>query len=158
MNILKKLVFFIGRACFSVIFILAGAQKIFNWAAVEQGLVNALCEWMGAFQRMGWSHQFIDILISWAPLLMVFCIVFEVIGGILLFLGVRVRLASFLLILVLVSATLLFHNFWMMEGDQVALQMVMFLKNLSIFGGLLVFLVIGDYFKSQKKSSPSPEK
>ncbi|MCS7271144.1 MAG: DoxX family protein, partial [Gemmataceae bacterium] len=46
-----------------------------------------------------------------------------------------------LLIVFLIPATVIFHNFWAFEGQEQQMQMIMFLKNLAILGGLL--LVVG---------------
>ena len=47
------------------------------------------------------------------------------------------------LILFTVVTTLLFHNFWAFEGGDYQVQMISFMKNLSITGGLLLVLAYG---------------
>jgi putative oxidoreductase len=42
-----------------------------------------------------------------------------------------------------VIATLIFHNFWAVPADQAQNQMIHFLKNVSILGGLLYVVVHG---------------
>ena len=40
-------------------------------------------------------------------------------------------------------AALLFHNFWAVPADQAQNQMIHFMKNISIMGGLLFVVVYG---------------
>ena len=65
-------------------------------------------------------------------------------GAILLAIGYHARLAAAVLALFTVAATLLFHNFWAAPADQAVLQMIMFMKNLAIVGGLLLVVVHGN--------------
>ncbi len=62
----------------------------------------------------------------------------ELAGAAMLFLGYRARLASFVLFLYLIPITLIFHNFWASHGVEAQMQMVNFLKNIAIMGGLLM--------------------
>jgi putative oxidoreductase len=80
----------------------------------------------------------------------IFC---ELAGSVTLILGYYARFGALVLLVFLIPTTLIFHtNF----GDQI--QMIMFWKNVSMFGGLLVLLAVGagrfslDYFfRSGKK-------
>ena len=52
-------------------------------------------------------------------------------------------LAVLALLIFLVPVTLVFHNFWAVPAQQQQLEMVNFLKNLAIGGGLLIVLGTG---------------
>jgi uncharacterized membrane protein YphA (DoxX/SURF4 family) len=67
----------------------------------------------------------------------------EIVGGLLIFLGMWVRFGALILVLFLIPTTFLFHDFWQLQGPDRALEMTMFLKNLSIIGGLLILLAYG---------------
>lgn len=67
----------------------------------------------------------------------------EILGGLALVVGALTRLASLGLILFLIPTTLLFHNFWALEGPEQQMQMVNFLKNLQIMGGLALLIAFG---------------
>jgi putative oxidoreductase len=67
----------------------------------------------------------------------------EFAGGILLAAGYQARIAAALLAAFTAVATLLFHAFWAAPADQAVLQTIMFLKNVAIFGGLLLVVVHG---------------
>ncbi len=59
-------------------------------------------------------------------------------GGLSVLLGYRARLGAWLLVLFLVPVTLAIHHFWTVPDPMARqLDMVMFLKNLSILGGAL---------------------
>ena len=64
-------------------------------------------------------------------------------GGLALLLGFHTRAAALLLFLYLIPTTLVFHNFWAYPPEQQQLQMIMFLKNLAIMGGLGMLVSFG---------------
>jgi putative oxidoreductase len=66
----------------------------------------------------------------------------ELIGGILILLGIGTRYAALLMMLFMIVATLSSHRFWeFTDPAQFRLQQSQFFKNVSIFGGfVLVFL------------------
>ena len=61
----------------------------------------------------------------------------ELAGGLALALSYRARVAALLLALFTIGVSPIFHAFWSAPADQALLQMLMFTKNLAIFGGLL---------------------
>jgi len=82
-------------------------------------------------------------------------IIFELVGSIFVILGYYARFGAFLLVIFLIPTTIIFHtNF----DDPI--QIIHFMKNLSMFGGCLVLLAMGpgrfslDYlFKNRKKQA-----
>lgn len=73
-----------------------------------------------------------------APFFLVMAILFELIGGLSVLAGYKARLGALALIVFLIPATLIFHNFWAYTGQEQMMQMTNFLKNVSIGGGLLL--------------------
>jgi putative oxidoreductase len=67
----------------------------------------------------------------------------EVVGGLAIAVGFHARIAALALALFTLLATLLFHNFWAMPAEQQMVQQLMFMKNLSVIGGLLLMFVFG---------------
>lgn len=65
------------------------------------------------------------------------------IGGILVLIGYRSGLGSFLLLLYWVPVTFIVHSFWNDPPELRAVQSVLFMKNLSIVGALLMVIVNG---------------
>ena len=67
----------------------------------------------------------------------------EVLGGIAIAIGLLTRVASLGLILFMIPTTLIFHAFWNAAGEAHMTQMVNFMKNLAIIGGLAVLMAQG---------------
>jgi putative oxidoreductase len=67
----------------------------------------------------------------------------ELVGGLLLLVGVKARVAAIVLAAFLVPATVLFHNPAGLTGMDAQMQVIQVLKNLSIIGGLLTIVTRG---------------
>ena len=72
------------------------------------------------------------------PLLFAIAVAIEVLGGLSVLLGLRGRLGALILALYLIPVTIVFHNFWGVPAEQQQMELVNFLKNLAIAGGLLI--------------------
>ena len=107
-----------ARICLCIIFINSGVGKIFGFAGTAEMMAN----------------RGLPI----ATVLLVFTIAFQLLGGLSLLLGYKVKLGSMLLILFLIPATLVFHNPIADPGE-----LNSFLKNLGLIGGLLMFISAG---------------
>lgn len=112
-----------ARILLSLIFLLSGLAKLGTW---EQTAAYMASKGMPL-----------------VPLFLVGAIVLEVGGGLSVLLGWRTRLGAVALILFLILAAVIFHNFWAYEGLEQQIQMAMFLKNVSIMGGLLLLFYFG---------------
>jgi putative oxidoreductase len=64
-------------------------------------------------------------------------------GGILLIVGYKVRWVAIAFFLWLIPTTLIFHKFWGIDAAQAQNQMINFLKNVSIMGGMLLLVAFG---------------
>lgn len=113
----------VGRIALGAIFLLSGIAKL----ADQQGTLQHM-------EQAGIP----------APHLMLFIAAFaEIFGAAALMTGFLARLGALGLVVYLAITTLVFHHFWTMEGDEAKTQMVNFMKNLSIIGGLLVLSAAG---------------
>ncbi len=108
----------LGRLLMSVIFILSGFQKLMHFSQVASMMAGKG--------------------IPLASVALALSITIEIGGGLLLITGYKVRYVAIVMALWMVPVTLTFHNFWAYQGDAREMQMVNFLKNLAIIGGLLV--------------------
>jgi putative oxidoreductase len=81
--------------------------------------------------------------LRFVPVLLVLAIVIEVSGALSLLLGYKTRVGALWLIAYLVPTTLVFHDFWTFLGPDRQMQMVHFMKNVAILGGLLVIHAFG---------------
>lgn len=77
-------------------------------------------------------------MVMWPSVLLAIGIAFEVLGGLSLVLGYKTRWGAWALIVFTLVASALFHNFL-----KDPTQIVMFLKNISIIGGLLYVAAYG---------------
>jgi putative oxidoreductase len=101
----------LGRIMLALIFILAGISKIQDPAGTA-----------GYMQSVG-----LPAALLWPT------IALEVIGGICVAIGFQTRIAAFALAIFSIAAAVIFHrNF----ADQ--MQMILFLKNIAMAGGLLL--------------------
>ena len=108
----------LGRLLMSVIFILSGFQKLMHFSQTASMMAGKG--------------------IPLATVALVLTIAIELGGGLLLITGYKVKYVAIVMALWMVPVTLSFHNFWAYQGDAREMQMVNFLKNLAIIGGLLV--------------------
>ena len=69
--------------------------------------------------------------------------VLELAGGLAILVGFQTKIAAWLLFLYLIPVTFLFHNFWAMQGAEQQQNMINFLKNVSIMGGLVILATNG---------------
>ena len=118
-----QLLIVIARICLSVIFILAGFDKIVSFTAVANNLGT--------------------LNVPYAKLILGVAVAFEFGGGLFLLLGWHARMGAWMLIIFTLLATVLFHAFWELDGAAAATHLQHFLKNLTMVGGLLYVAVFG---------------
>lgn len=134
---------FLGRIFLSGIFLLSAVQEMFNWSSTEQYFLMSVTRWMNGLQAGNFLSSIFSRLFPWMHWILLVAIIFKIVGALLLILGCKVRLGATLLIIFLIPATWIVHGFWMLPPADQALEMVMFMKNISILGGLLIILSIG---------------
>jgi len=69
--------------------------------------------------------------------------VFELAAGIALAVGWHARLAAIALGLFTLLASVIFHAYWKLPADQQLMQQLMFMKNVSVAGGLFFVGAVG---------------
>jgi putative oxidoreductase len=67
----------------------------------------------------------------------------ELAGGASLVFGFLTRIGALGLILFMIPTTIIFHGFWSFEGAEQQAQMINFMKNLAIIGGLALIIAFG---------------
>jgi len=108
----------IGRVLLAAIFLISGAGKLLNPAGT-----------IGYISAVGLPLPEVGLVIA---------IVVEIVGGVLLIAGYRTRFVALTLAVFTIVAGILFHNHF---ADQN--QLIHFLKNLAIAGGLLEVAAFG---------------
>jgi putative oxidoreductase len=70
--------------------------------------------------------------------------VLALLGGLSILIGYRAKLGGWLIALFLIGVTPLMHKFWTVTDPMMyQMQMIMFLKNLSMLGGALLITQFG---------------
>jgi putative oxidoreductase len=65
-------------------------------------------------------------------------------GGLSILLGYRAKLGAWLIVLFLIPVTLMLHKFWTVQDPMMAqIQMILFMKNVSMLGGALLVSQFG---------------
>jgi putative oxidoreductase len=113
----------VGRILLGSIFVLSGFQKLMGFSGVAAGIAGKG--------------------LPMPEVLAVLTVIIELGAGLLLVIGWKARWAAFLLFLFVIPVSLVYHNFWTMEGAQAAINKIQFLKNVSIMGGMLVVTAFG---------------
>lgn len=91
-------------------------------------------------------------------------IIFLIAGSLSIILGYKPRIGAALLFTFLALATYYFHDFWNLRGQDQQLQMIQFMKNLSMMGAMLFIMANGsgpmslDKKSSAAKPKPKPAK
>ena len=81
--------------------------------------------------------------IPYAQTLAIFAGIAEIAGAISIASGFLTRIGGLGLILFMIPTTLIFHGFWMFDGAEAKMQMINFMKNLAIIGGLGLLVANG---------------
>jgi len=112
----------LGRFLFALIFLMAGANH-FNKQAIGYA-----------------ASQGVPLASVAVPLSGVLAIV----GGLGILLGYRAKLGAWLIVVFLVPVTLMMHKFWTVPDPMMSqIQMILFMKNVSMLGGALLISQFG---------------
>lgn len=112
-----------GRFLLALIFVFSGWGKIAGFA--------------GAASYMAAKGM------PWPQVLLPGAILIELGGGLALMLGWKARWAALAIFLFCIPTSLIFHDFWALPPEQAQTQMINFLKNLALMGGLLYVVAFG---------------
>lgn len=113
----------IARVMMSLVFLLSGVDKALHWSA---GVAE--------INTGGLPH---------APWMLAATLMTQLLGGLSVAFGVRVRFGALALAGFTVVATVLFHDFWNATGEAWQHQFTTFMEHVAIVGGFLVIVVTG---------------
>jgi putative oxidoreductase len=128
---MQALIMLLARFCIAFIFLMSGLGKVMNPSGTQQYM-----------DQYGLPLTF---------LFLIGAICVELLGGLSVLTGYKAKWGALVLFLFLIPTTLIFHREF---SDQI--QVIMFMKNLAIMGGLLLLLSHGpgkismDAFKTAK--------
>ena len=121
----EKILIIVAKILFVGIFLTSGFNKIFNFANTQKYMESAGMPVTALF--------------------LVGAIILLLAGSASILLNIKPKTGAYLLMIFLIPATLIFHN---NLSDQI--QMIMFMKNVSILGGLLLYSVYADKLTTKK--------
>jgi putative oxidoreductase len=121
MAVFDNLLILVARIFISSLFLWAGATKVIHWK--------------GSAEYM----QLKKLPTSLLPAV----ILMQIIGGLSVLLGFETRIGALLLIVFVIPAAIKMHDFWNLQGEERTTQKTMFMKDVAVFGGLLLLLVTG---------------
>ena len=119
----RPLTALVGRILIAAIFLMSGIAKLTDTAGT-----------VGHMEAAG---------IPYAHTLAIIAGVAEIAGALALISGFLTRIGALGLIFFMIPTTLIFHGFWAFEGQEQKMQMINFMKNLAIIGGLFTILAFG---------------
>jgi putative oxidoreductase len=116
-----------GRIMLALMFIASGIGKIGGFTDTTVYMASA-------------GLPAVDPLLE---ILLILTILIELGGGTAIVLGWKTRLAALFVFSFTMLVTLVFHRFWAAPPDDAQVQQLMFMKNVSVMGGLLVLYAFG---------------
>lgn len=119
----KSYVSVIGRVLLALMFIQAGYAKLVG--------------------IQGTAGYIASVGLPFPAVLAVLSGLVELVGGIALVVGFKVRWAGLALALFTLAASFLFHPYWSVPADQQMITQLLFMKNMSVAGGLLLVSALG---------------
>jgi putative oxidoreductase len=122
-NSSNSVVALFGRILLSAVFIMGGIGKITGFS-FEESMVAA-------------KH------LPMPAVALGLAMIIELVGGLAILTGLFTRLTAWIVFLYMIPTTVLFHNFWAVQGADRIDTMIHFEKNLAIMGGLLLLAAFG---------------
>jgi putative oxidoreductase len=117
-----KFIVLTGRVLFSLIFVMSGFSH-FNQQIIQYA-----------------GHHGIVI----PGLLVPLSGIIAIIGGLSILFGFKAKWGAWLIVLFLIPVTLSMHNFWSItDPEEHQMQMIMFMKNISMLGGTFIISYFG---------------
>ncbi|MCB0262313.1 MAG: DoxX family protein [Calditrichaeota bacterium] len=114
----------IGRILYSLIFLMSGLGHFFDLTTMSQYTASK-----------GVPLPEVAVIITGIMLLA---------GGLSVLLGYKVKIGTALLVIFLVPTSFIMHNFWAVEDAmQSQMQMILFMKNISMAGAALLIYHFG---------------
>ncbi len=121
----QDVVLLIARCCLAYIFIESAINHSLNVPGFAQTFNN--------FQL----PAAMGVPVAWLA------VIFELVGGIALLVGYRIRETTVLMIVFVLVTIFIGHRFWELEGAPRRMHVIQIKKNVAIIGGFLALLVAG---------------
>ncbi|WP_428416055.1 DoxX family protein [Methylibium sp.] len=123
LDTIKSPLALVGRILLALMFVLAGAGKLGDISGTAGYIASGGVPFASA----------VAVAVG----------LFELIAGLALVVGFQARWAALALAGFTLVASVLFHPFWSLPADQAFVQQLLFMKNVSVAGGLLLVAALG---------------
>src|SRR5882757_8303657 len=126
----------LGRIFLSLLFVVSGVQKLMDISEITKILTDTnlpIPDQIVPYLQGIPKYQALGYLVAGI----------EVLGGLMVLVGLKARWGALLLAVFTAVTVVLVHHFWDMTGAAFKTNMVDALKNLSIIGGLLLVVAVG---------------
>ena len=141
MKVAQIIFTFLTRLLLSSYFIVASLIKLFSWGIEERQLFESLTVWEQIIPQEGLIFTIFVELLQAPTILIGISFGTYLVLGVLFLLGIRKGACVFLLSLSLLTSALLFHPFWIFEGERFDTELLAFSLNIALIGGLFAHLV-----------------
>jgi putative oxidoreductase len=128
--------YMLGRILLSLLFVVAGIQKLMNIratadmvAATKIPIPDDIVPYLGGIPK----YEALGYLVA----------AIELICGLMVLIGLKARWGALVLTVFTAATIILVHHFWDMSGEAFNSNLTDALKNLSIMGGLLLVVAVG---------------
>lgn len=123
MEFLQDLFVLLGRVCIGAMFLWGAYEKVKHWNTTKE------------YMRMKNVPQLNIVLPVSVGL--------KIIGSLSILLGWHAHIGALLLLIVTIPSAIWLHPFWKIHGTEQNLERALFMKEVSIIGGLLLLLALG---------------
>jgi len=113
----------VGRILLALIFLMSGIGKIGGFAGTAGYMASK-------------GMPMVEVLLA-------ITIVIELGAALMIIAGFKARLGALALFLWMIPVSVIFHNFWAAPAAEQQIQMIMFMKNLGLMGGMLYIMAFG---------------
>jgi len=113
----------VGRILLALIFLMSGIGKIGGFAGTAGYMASK-------------GMPMVEVLLA-------ITIVIELGAALMIIAGFKARLGALALFLWMIPVSVIFHNFWAAPTAEQQIQMIMFMKNLGLMGGMLYIMAFG---------------
>eukprot|EP01023_Acetabularia_acetabulum_P064291 TRINITY_DN826_c0_g1_i1.p2 TRINITY_DN826_c0_g1~~TRINITY_DN826_c0_g1_i1.p2 ORF type:complete len:169 (-),score=25.93 TRINITY_DN826_c0_g1_i1:209-715(-) len=160
---MNSVITLLGRVCLALIFIMSGFQKLQTFDVGTGGPVmdvmlpsmDLLIEKIQAQSVFQIEEQHLNLIKDNYKWLLLAAALMETVGGVLFVFDLS--LGAYLLLIFTVVVTPIIHNFYdLPESYEQMLEMVNFLKNVTIAGGLLIYLGMKGSSSKMRKALNGP--
>lgn len=151
---MQKFFYFLGKLLMSSIFIFSAFYDLIHWSANEQYIYNELSTNLHSGVGGKIILQVLDYVVPNLTVFFAVGVILKFLGGVSLLFSWKQNFGAFLLILVVLSSTVLLHDFWNKHGVLKAQEMVLFWNEIGILGGLFLLFSV----QPEKKSSSNETK